>query len=194
MPQTSPAPAVAPPPGRCPRGPDSRIARFASPATRMLLAGDGLTTVLLQAVLRVPLGIRTDSIEQARASVLGDTEAVSALRVPGRRPCWSRHSRLLTPDGATVSFNRVVAPTARDPRVDAAMADPEQPLGFALNGAGLTTVRQLHGVGRVRWPAGTGRLCAFKTYTLHGPGGVLAFVHERYSPDWFSAAVDAPAG
>ncbi|MFI1386392.1 hypothetical protein [Embleya sp. NPDC020886] len=194
MPQTAPAPAVAPPPRRCPQGLDARIARFASPATRMLLAGDGLTTVLLQAALREPLDIRADSIEQTHANALGDTEAVSALRLPGQQPCWSRHSRLLTPDGATISLNRVVAPTARDPRMDAAMADPEQPLGFALSRAGLTTVRQLHSVGRVRWPAGPGRLCVFKTYTMHGPGGVLAFVHERYSPDWFSAAADAPAG
>ncbi|WP_116209263.1 hypothetical protein [Streptomyces olivoreticuli] len=173
---------------------DPRIAQFTSPATRILLAGDGLTTVLLQAASQALLDIRTDAIEQTRANALGDTEAVSALHLQDQELCWLRHSRLLTPGGATISLNKVVAPTARDPRLDAAMGDPERPLGFALSRAGLTTVRRLHNVGRARWPAGGDQLCAFKTYTMHGPGGVLVFVHERYSPDWFSAAPDVPAG
>ncbi|WP_367132177.1 MULTISPECIES: hypothetical protein [Streptomyces] len=160
----------------------------------MLLAGDGLTTVLLQAASRAPLHIRADAIEQTRANALGDTEAVSALHLEEQQLCWLRRSRLLTPDGATVSLNVVVAPTACDSRLDAVMKDPAQPLGFALSRAGLTTVRHLHNVGRARWPADPGRPCAFKTYTMHGPRGALIFVHERYSPDWFSAALDAPAG
>ncbi|WP_344581816.1 hypothetical protein [Streptomyces lunalinharesii] len=150
--------------------------------------------MLLQAAAQASLDIHTDAIEQIHTDALGDAEAVSALRLQGEKLCWLRHSRLLTPDGATISFNTVVAPRAHDPRLDAAMNDPAQPLGFALSRSGFATVRRLYDVGRARWPADPGRLCAFKAYTMQGPEGAVVFVHEKYSPDWFSAALDAPAG
>jgi hypothetical protein len=150
--------------------------------------------VLLQAAARASLDIRTDAIKQTHANALDDAEAVSALRLRGEELCWLRHSRLLTPDGVTISFNTVVAPSAHDPRLDAAMNDPARPLGFALSRSGFATVRRLHDVGRAQWPADPGRLCAFKTYTMQGTEGAVVFVHERYSPDWFPAALDARAG
>ncbi|MEU3176632.1 hypothetical protein, partial [Streptomyces sp. NPDC007000] len=113
------APPYAPPPGSAP-GLDRRIAGFASARTRMLLASDGLTTVLLEAVVKASLHVRITQTARLSAHALDDSASRAALGLEAGRPCLLRRTRLVTPAGVPVSANVVVAAAGRDADVDAA--------------------------------------------------------------------------
>lgn len=178
-------------PGPVP-GLDRRIAEFTSSRTRMLLAGDGLTTVLLEAAARAPLHVRITHTARLSAHALDDPGPRTALGLEAGQPCLLRRTRLVTPAGVPVSANVVVAAADRDADVDAVMPAP-QPLGYALAGRGRRLERRLLHVGRVAWPEAPDRTCASKTYLMCHAGGPLVFVREMFNPAYFPAGTDGTA-
>ncbi|WP_320784284.1 hypothetical protein [Streptomyces sp. CRN 30] len=157
-----------------------RIARFASPATRLLLAGDGLTTRSLQAwasaVLTVgslawrvrdrhglPVGMAAD--------VLGEHERLVV-----------RRSTLVDPAGAVWSANEVVGRLDLDARATACLQGPG-PLGPALLEAGVSGGRSLLDVGRMPWPLAPGaRAAAYRLCLLRHGDEPLCVVREIFNP------------
>ncbi|MET9555599.1 chorismate pyruvate-lyase family protein [Streptomyces sp. NPDC006645] len=152
---------------------------FSSAATRILLSGDGMTTPLLQALVHGPLRARAEGVRTVRPAALppGIDEA---LRPDIGDHCLLRRSRLLTVTGQTVSENTVVARSGVDPRVDKAVTDPSQPIGFTLAEAEVVLRRRIVHVGRAMWPDGTP--CAVKTYTLDSDGRPLLYIRELFNP------------
>ncbi|MGY0067862.1 hypothetical protein ACWZEH_13740 [Streptomyces sp. QTS137] len=185
------APPYAPPPGPAP-GLDRRIAEFASARTRMLLASDGLTTVLLEAVVKAPLHVRITHTARLSAHALDDSASRVALGLEAGRPCLLRRTRLVTPAGVPVSANVVVAAAGRDADVDAAMLAP-RPLGYALAGRGRRLERRLLHVGRAAWPEAPDETCASKTYVMCDADGPLVFVRETFNPSCFPAGTGGAA-
>ncbi|WP_055689546.1 hypothetical protein [Streptomyces prasinus] len=173
-------------------GPDRRITEFTSSRTRMLLAGDGLTTVLLEAAARAPLHVRITHVARLSAHALDDPAPRTALELEAGRPCLLRRTRLVTPAGVPVSANVVVAAAGRDADVDAVMPAPH-PLGYALAGRGRRLERRLLHVGRAAWPEAPDRICASKTYVMCHAGEPLVFVREMFSPAYFPAGTDGTA-
>ncbi|MET8112901.1 hypothetical protein [Streptomyces prasinus] len=184
-------PPRTPPPAPAP-GPDRRITEFTSSRTRMLLAGDGLTTVLLEAAARAPLHVRITHVARLSAHALDDPAPRAALELEAGRPCLLRRTRLVTPAGVPVSANVVVAAAGRDTDVDAVMPAPH-PLGYALAGRGRRLERRLLHVGRAAWPEAPDRICASKTYVMCHAGEPLVFVREMFSPAYFPAGTDGTA-
>lgn len=159
---------------------------FSSAATRMLLSGDGLTTPLLQALVHGPLRARADGVRTVGPGVLPPGIG-EALRPDIRDKCLLRRSRLLTVTGQTVSENTVAARSGVDPRVDRAVTDRSQPIGFALAEAEVVLRRRIVHVGRATWPDGTP--CAVKTYTLDSDGRPLLCIRELFNPFIVDATV-----
>ncbi|QEV06777.1 hypothetical protein [Streptomyces prasinus] len=184
-------PPRTPPPAPAP-GPDRRITEFASSRTRMLLAGDGLTTVLLEAAARAPLHVRITHVARLSAHALDDLAPRTALELDAGRPCLLRRTRLVTPAGVPVSANVVVAAAGRDADVDAVMPAPH-PLGYALADRGRRLERRLLHVGRAAWPEAPDQICASKTYVMCHAGEPLVFVREMFSPAYFPAGTDGTA-
>ncbi|GAB3173950.1 hypothetical protein [Streptomyces incanus] len=184
-------PPYAPPPGPAP-GLDRRITEFTSSRTRMLLASDGLTTVLLEAAARAPLHVRITHTARLSAHALDDSGSRTALGLEAGQPCLLRRTRLVTPAGAAVSANVVVAAAGRDADVDAAMLAP-RPLGYALADRGCRLERRLLHVGHAAWPEAPDRTCASKTYVMYDAGGPLIFVRETFNPTCFPAGTDGTA-
>ncbi len=171
------------------------MAVFASPATRILLASDGLTTTLLQAAVGWPLAAQAHRIETV------DGRGVSAaarflLRAGERDRFLVRQTTLVLPSGEPVSKNTVVLRLGVDPRIDAVAADGSRPIGFALAEADLIRERRIVSAGAAHWPLtpGTPR-CASKTYVLTArtPTTVpVLCIQELFNPSFISAA-PAPA-
>ncbi|MEV7682138.1 hypothetical protein AB0O64_26845 [Streptomyces sp. NPDC088341] len=166
---------------------------FSSAATRILLTSDGLTTPLLQALVHGPLRARASDVRTVAPAALppGIREA---LRPDSTDNCLLRRARLLTVTGRPVSDNTVAARAGVDPRVDRAVADPSQPVGFALAEAGVALRRRIVHVGRAMWADGTP--CAVKTYTLDSNGLPLLCIRELFNPSIVDAAVrtEEPTG
>lgn len=152
---------------------------FRCAATRMLLTSDGLTTPLLQALVRGPLRARARDVRTLSPEGL-PPDIREALRPERTDDCLFRRACLLTATGLTVSDNTVAARSGVDLRVDRAVADPSQPVGFALAEAGLSLRRRIVRIGRATWPDGT--LCAVKTYTLDSQGRPLLCIRELFNP------------
>ncbi|MFJ2646069.1 hypothetical protein ACIO1C_04960 [Streptomyces sp. NPDC087420] len=159
---------------------------FSSAATRMLLTSEGLTTPLLQALVRGPLRARARDVRTVVPSAL-PPDIRAALRPNGTDHCLLRRARLLTVTGRPVSDNTVAALSGVDPRVDRAVADPSQPVGFALAEAGVTLRRRIVHVGRSTWPDGA--TCVVKTYTLDSKERPLLCIQELFNPYIVEAAV-----
>jgi hypothetical protein len=158
---------------------DSRVARFASAATRMLLASDGLTTPLLQAAARVTVRAEVSDVAAVAAeSVEACLRDRLAVRVGEQ--LLVRRTRLVSPDGDAVSDNVVVARAGVDSRIDQAIHDRHTAFGFALADAGVHTTREALYIGRTAWPHG-GR-CACKVYLLRGADGPVACIQELFNP------------
>ncbi|MFC5953340.1 hypothetical protein ACFP51_02180 [Streptomyces pratens] len=166
----------------------------------MLLANNGLTTVLLEAAVRAPLHVRITHTARLSSHALDDSGSGSgsgsgsrsALGLEAGRPCLLRRTRLVTPGGVPVSANVVVAAAGLDADVDAAMTAP-QPLGYALAGRGCRLERRLLHVGHAAWPEAPDRTCASKTYVMYHAGGPLIFVRETFNPAYFPAGTDGAA-
>ncbi|RLV04565.1 hypothetical protein CTZ27_11660 [Streptomyces griseocarneus] len=165
----------------CDGGTVEDLLGFRSPVTRMLLASDGLTTVLLQALTQAVLTPRVDSIETMPGRHVKAT-ARSALRLAEDDVCLVRRTRLVTRTGEVVSANIVVAPAGQDGRIDAAMRDRARPIGFAFAAAGLPMSRRVSQVGLAPWPQASATQCVFKAYTLNAADKPWAYICELFSP------------
>ncbi|WAX79645.1 hypothetical protein [Streptomyces sp. KMM 9044] len=160
----------------------------------MLLASDGLTTVLLEAVVKAPLHVRITHTARLSTHALDDSAPRATLGLEAGRPCLLRRTRLVTPTGVPVSASVVVVAAGRDADGDgdAAMPAP-RPLGYALAGRGGRPERRLLHVGRAAWPEAPDEACASKTYVRCDAAGPLVFVRETFNPAYFPAGTDGAA-
>ncbi|WP_278265308.1 hypothetical protein [Nocardia sp. AG03] len=162
------------------------VTDFADRTTRALLACDGSTTVLLEAVLRVPVTIDVREQFRQRADEL-PRELCGALGVSGDDPVLSRYSTLLTPDGGLVSWNHAVVVEAADNPLYRLSLDRVRPLGSAMAAAGVTHRRRLLRTGHhVRPDTGSGR-AAGKSYLIYTDDRPRLHLTEIYHPALFSA-------
>lgn len=147
--------------------------------TRMLLASDGSTTVLLESLLERPLSV---TVLQQRTVTAGraPAPAVQALGLVADEPVVLRHSALLTSDGEHISHNTVVY--AEPPRGWAGQADDPVPLGHRLRSAGTLQHRALLSSGQALWTHGQPAPCAYKEYVIHCDDHSRLYVHERFNP------------
>ncbi|MFI7274249.1 hypothetical protein [Streptomyces sp. NPDC049879] len=176
----TPAPCATFPLGER-RDPRADRHRFASPLTRMLLAGDGLTTTLLEALSGERLHLHR--IAQAQASAGAAGHAVPGLlRAEHHSTVLVRHSALLRQEGGAVSANHVVARIGQDlpPAVAACLTGDTLPLGPALSAVGAGHRRTVLDVGRRTWGP---RPACYKTYLIWLGDEPLALVHELFHPD-----------
>jgi hypothetical protein len=147
----------------------------------MLLAADGSTTLLLEAMLNTRLTLRVTSQEVISAERV-DPMTRDLLGGPG--PFLNRRSALHAPGGAQVSENLVVAPATRiDDAGDLSgvLRHPTQPIGHGLINLGLSTARRIVASGRTAWTTTT-TCCAFKAYLVESDGRPAAYIHERFNP------------
>ncbi len=161
-------------------------------ATRMLLASDGSTTLLLESLLDQPLFVK---VTRQRTVVAGDASerAAEALAVDPRTPVVHRSSELVTDDGEVVSLNTVVF--ARPPAGWSGSSDDSVPLGRRLRSNQTLQYRSLLSSGGGVWPGeGRGVPCAFKEYLIHCEDGSRLYVHERFHPSYVAAPTTLPAG
>jgi chorismate-pyruvate lyase len=172
---------------------------FLSPQTRMLLANNGLTTPLLEAVVGCALSTDVDPVRRVPATEL-DPAHRAALAVPDVQWCWLRLSRLLSDQGAPVSDNVVVARAGVHAAIDAAIGNGRRPIGYAMSAAGLIFTRRTVEIGCGPWPhrldrgdgPNGGHCCAVKSYVLELDGVPVVYLRERYSPEFFSPALAGP--
>ncbi|MFG2179863.1 hypothetical protein ACGFLS_14225 [Streptomyces abikoensis] len=154
---------------------------FRSPVTRMLLASDGLTTVLLQALTQAHLTPWVDGVETTPGRHV-ESAARGLLALAADDECLVRRTRLATRAGEVVSVNVVVARAGADGRIDAAMRDRTRPIGFAFAAAGLPMNRRISRTGLTPWPQAPATRCAFKDYTLNAADRPWAYIRELFSP------------
>ena len=175
------------------RPPDRRRTspRSAWPAvTRMILAADGSTTLLLEALLDVELSVRV----LGQRIVTADSVAPRTRRLLQVAPGTDvlvRRSLLCRPGGQYVSQNYVAAPYRRD-GLTRVLADPTQPIGRGLSSLGLSQARRIVEVGLSAWsPTST---CVSKSYLIMNQGGVGAYVVERFHPGVVPVCGEAAGG
>lgn len=162
------------------------VADFADRTTRALLACDGSTTVLLEAVLRVPMTIDVRRRFRHRAEDLPH-ELRTALGISGDDPVLARSSTLLTPDGHAVSWNHAVVVAAAGNPLYPLSLDRVRPLGSAMAAAGLTHRRRVLTTGHHARPdAGPGP-AAGKSYLIYTDDRPRLHLTEIYHPALFSA-------
>ncbi|CAL9662183.1 hypothetical protein SUDANB145_07036 [Streptomyces sp. enrichment culture] len=156
------------------------IARFASPATRLLLAGDGLTTTSLQAWARAPLTVGT-----LEWQVRGDRDTPIAMApavLGGPDRVVVRSSTLVDPAGTVWSANVVVGRLDVDARTTACLQGAG-PLGPELHRAGVSGHRSLLDIGRMPWPLVRGTApAAYRICLLRHGAEPLGVVREIFNP------------
>ncbi|NUS95516.1 MAG: hypothetical protein HOQ36_24420, partial [Nocardia sp.] len=128
--------------------------------TRILLANDGYTTPVLEALVDADLGIRVVSQHDLDAAGLPDT-VLDALCLSARDRVLIRRSRLMHEE-LTVSVNYVVATCGRAGGYG--LDDSGSPIGRSLMSRGIAQRRRILRVGLARWP--DGRPCAARAYVL----------------------------
>jgi 3-deoxy-D-arabino-heptulosonate 7-phosphate (DAHP) synthase class II/chorismate-pyruvate lyase len=159
----------------------AEFAGFASPLTRMLLAGNGLTTPVLEAALGTALQVRVlrqDDVsgDQIPDAIARDLRLSSGGRAVVRRSC-------LVDSGMTlVSVNLVVA------TVGAATAEGidrvDIPIGYSLIAPGSSQYRHNLRAGLARWP--DGRECVAKAYLVVLDDQPLCYIRECFNPSLIS--------
>ncbi|MFJ3659353.1 hypothetical protein ACIPPM_02670 [Streptomyces sp. NPDC090119] len=160
--------------------PDTDVPLIAG-ATRMLLAGDGSTTLLLEALLDTRLTVHVERQEKVPGRQLG-AAATAALGLPADGAAVLRVSTLRTPAGHVVSRN-TVAFTA-PPAAWSGSADDLAPLGRRLREGRTRQHREILSAGTARWrEGGQYRPCAYKEYVITCDDGARLYVHERFAPD-----------
>ncbi|WP_326686872.1 hypothetical protein OIE63_06765 [Streptomyces sp. NBC_01795] len=173
------------------------VSLFVSPATRMLLSSEGLTTTLLGALVGSRVRVRHAECRRVPGSA-APAGAATLLGAGDKSQLLVRCSQLSTDvdgngsgngDGPTVSMNLVVARLEKCAGLERCLTDATVPLGEALHGVGTGHRRTVLDVGCRPWPEAAGRLAAFKTYVLwHRDDPVLA-INELFNPDLVPAAV-----
>lgn len=144
----------------------------------MLLASDGFTMPVLEAILRTELQVRVlrqDDVAAARIPAA----VTDALQVSGADRVIVRRSCLIDPDLVTVSVNHVV--TVSGPAAACGVDDVQMPIGYTLVSRGVSQRRQVLRAGVARWP--DGRLCAAKAYVIVLGDRPLCYIRESFNPD-----------
>ncbi|MDH6579254.1 hypothetical protein [Kitasatospora sp. MAP5-34] len=172
---------------------------FSAAETRMLLASDGSTTLLLQALLGRRLHLEVPY--QSRFLALEFPHEIrAAIEADPHHELLVRHSELRTESGAVVSRNLVVANAEQRGAMYGLLGDRRTPLGHGLIALGLSQSRRLIASGLDHWEAdGSAARCAFKSYVLSESGVPSIYIHERFNPEFVPAdrapaatALDAP--
>ncbi|MEW2357117.1 3-deoxy-7-phosphoheptulonate synthase [Spirillospora sp. NPDC029432] len=180
------APSEAP----APPGPPGAAGAFTDPLTRMLLAGEGLTTPLLEAMLNTRLRVRVLRQEVTGAGTV-PAEIAGLLGIGPGEEVLVRRSSLLDPRSSPVSLNHVVG---RHRPGDPAL-DLHTPLGYSVLGRGGSQRRRIVHIGRDVWRRGTKAVpCAVKAYLMLIEGEPAFYVRECFNPAHVSAAVTGNAG
>ncbi|UAK31044.1 hypothetical protein K8O92_24780 [Nocardia asteroides] len=156
----------------------AEIGRFGHPLTRMLLASDGSTMPVLEAILRTDLQVHVLRQEAMAASRL-PTTVTDALQVSGTDRVIVRRSRLIDSDMVAVSANHVVI--VPGPAAAYGVGDVRTPIGYALISRGIPQRRHLLRAGLTRWP--DGRLCAAKAYAIVTADRPLCYIRESFNPN-----------
>ncbi|UCM89224.1 hypothetical protein [Streptomyces marincola] len=163
--------------------PRRRVRGFASPATRMLLSSEGLTTTLLEALAGESLRLHCLAQLRARAEDAGD--GVSALlRTDRDAEVLVRYSATTRRDGLALSVNHVVARIGLAPGIEPCLTSTSIPLGPALHAAGTGHRRTLLCVGRRPWQGEGGRdlTACYKTYVVWHGEEPFALIDELFNP------------
>ncbi len=157
---------------------------FGAAETRMLLASDGSTTLLLQALLgrrlllEVPYQSRSLAVEFP-------PEIRAAIGADPHHEVLVRHSELRTEAGDVVSRNLVVATSERRGAMYGLLSDRCTPLGHGLIALGLSQSRRLLASGVDGWEADESAVrCAFKAYALSESGVPSMYIRERFNPEF----------
>ncbi|WP_066904785.1 hypothetical protein [Millisia brevis] len=161
------------------------IADFADPMTRVLLGGDGSTTLALEALLGVRLEVRVlhqDVMDSARLPepmgrlLRSDEDATGTVLM--------RWSQLMDTRGRVVSANYVAVGGPTTPTAEA--TDPagigrlDRPIGHSIRAAGTSQRRDIVTTGTDRWR--DGRRCATRSYLMDIAGSRRCFIRESFNP------------
>lgn len=171
----TPAPAALPRPRRSPHSP------LLPPETRLLLASDGSTTLLLESLLGLTMTVHVLSQEAVDADAL-PSGVREVLGLPDGGRAVRRLSELRAPDGRVVSRNLVAHPAADGPHLPD--ADDRTPLGLRLRALHFPQQhRSLLAHGLTHWDdAANAPLCAFKEYVIRCADESRIYVRERFNP------------
>lgn len=157
------------------------LAQPSAPQTRMLLASEGSTTTLLEALLGEPLRLRLDNVRSAPGSEVSPAVR-EALAIDSRTAVLIRHSSLVTVAGIEVSRNHVVARGPFSDVVGDVLCGPE-PIGWTMNGSRDGHSRMVLETGWSSWDAdGDRRTCAYKAYVIAQDGRPRIHIRERFNP------------
>lgn len=153
-------------------------------STRMLLACDGSTMILLEALLEQKLSVRVDSQGETDADRLPQRIREALRLMPGTR-VLERRSCLVTADQEVISINRVVF----DDTVRRVIGDPDPftPIGAQLREWGIPQHRDQLSSGLARWRDGSTDHpvpAAYKEYVINYATGGRSYVHECFNPRW----------
>jgi len=147
--------------------------------TRMLLASDGSTTVLLEALVRVSLAAVVDSQHTIRRSAV-PVRLQSFFAAEGKTEIVERRSRLVTPQKEVVSSNLVLIPSWNS---DKLLPPVGCPLGRHLARHALVRRRESLDQTIGSWPLdGEQQACLSKEYFIHCRSGALIYVSELFNP------------
>ncbi|MGH3735657.1 MAG: hypothetical protein ACRDT6_08545 [Micromonosporaceae bacterium] len=147
----------------------------------MLLASEGSTTTLLDALLGESLRLRLDEVRTGRGREAPNA-ARTALHLTDTTPVLVRRSALVTVAGLVVSRNLVVARGPFDGPMGRVLTGAE-PIGRTMNGSRDGHSRTLLEAGWSTWESGDGQLtCAFKAYVMSEGGRRQVYVEERFNP------------
>lgn len=153
-----------------------------SASTRMLLACDGSTTVMLEALIGRPLSIRVDSQGGISADRLPEGIR-DALRLGPGAVVLERRSCLINADQTVISVNRVVF----DETVRRYIGDPDPftPIGSQLRDRRIPQHREQLSSGLAPWRDGSTEHpvpAAYKEYVINYAPGGRSYVYEHFNP------------
>ncbi|MFE7797999.1 hypothetical protein [Nocardia sp. NPDC057440] len=167
------------------------------PTVRMLLACDGSTTVLLEALTGETLFVRVDAQGETSPERLSDTIR-DALALDTDAPVLERRSCLVTSEDEVVSVNHIVTDNITRRRMGS--PDTSIPFGMQLRQQRIPQYRAHVSSGLAPWQGSDEpTLSAFKSYIIHDADGGRTYVHEHFNPRLVQLGDDAslralPAG
>lgn len=160
-----------------------------APQTRMLLASDGSTTILLQALVGERLRLRLDAVD-ARPADDVSAPVRDSLGIRPESTVLVRRSALVTGTGAEVARNVVIGSPAAVPR----LLTSSEPIGATMNHSRAGHRRLRLDAGSSTWETAEGPLrCAFKAYLILDGGVPVLHIVERFNPA-FVPPIGARAG
>ncbi|MFC5829593.1 hypothetical protein [Nonomuraea insulae] len=155
------------------------IGHFANALTRALLASDGSTTLLLQALTGGPITASLRSLAHQPATHL-PADLRAQLRLADGATAIVRHSHLLDQQGTPVSRNEVIA-SSEDALLRSVASDPTRPVGLGLIAHDIDHSRRLYVTGLTRWDAELD--AASKAYLISVGATPFMYVWETYNPE-----------